>query len=396
MKKHKTFVNDKEKEFLFVLILSLIFLTLLFFRTEKIVYSNPTFNQPWDHHKYIEMAKHPFGFHIAPYCWRIIVPLIAYILPFTLETNFLIITFISILITSILIYYLLKELNFNKNLALTGLMIFFSLGWATKYFIQDFWLVDSTAFLFIVIIIYFLLKRNDLAFSIFLLLGILVKETIFFTAPLYYSLNAKKFIDFKLLAKFTLLVLPAILISIFIRSIIPYLNYDHAYLTSLPDKLKIVFDNKSNYDLSIYFNFRQSIFGIIKNIFGTFGIILLLFPLFTIGKNFPLLIRFSPFLLAGFLQLLSPINVPRLLIICSPVLIIMALNGIKKLIEEKNYSFYFFIIIALLFYLSNLVNPSIPNLQFRYQLMIILSSFVIISSIRIIKRKHENRIIGKA
>ncbi len=159
MNEHKIFINDKSKELLYVSILSSILLTILILRTEKLLYSNLMFNQPWDHHKYIEMAKHPFNFHIAPYCWRIFVPLIAYILPFDLEINFLIITYASIWITSLLIYYLLKECNFDKKFALTGLIIYFSLGWATKFYIQDFWLVDSTAFLFIVIIIYFLLKK---------------------------------------------------------------------------------------------------------------------------------------------------------------------------------------------------------------------------------------------
>jgi hypothetical protein len=388
--------GNKIKELVLILFVSVIFLAVLSLTTTKLDYSNPFFAANWDHHKYIEMAKHPFTFHIAPYCWRIFVPLVSFLLPFDLEINFLVITCLCLLFTSVLIYYLLKEFNFEGKFAFLGILIYFTLGWATKYFIYDFWLVDPMTILLAVAILYTIVKELDYAFSFLLVIGVLTKETILFVAPLFYSMKVKQFWDSKLFLRFLTFVFPAICVFIFIRIIISAYNNNPSYLATLPEQLKVVYNNQSDYNLSIYFNIDQSWYFMLENIGGTLGIILLLFPFFNWKKNVYLFKKFSPFILLCFIQILSPINVPRLLIICFPVFIIMAVFGIKKFIQNKNYKYYSFVTLLIVFFILNISNSHLPSLQFRYEILIMFLYFLSFSIIKIVRTKNENSFLRKA
>ncbi len=379
--------DEKFRELSEVILVSFILLTILFLRTDKLLFSNPNFYLPWDHHKYIEMARDPFTFHIAPYCWRILVPTIAYLIPTGVQNSFLLITSISIFLTSIIIYYILKEYKFTKYYAFLGLFLYYGLGWATKYFLYDFWLVDPITILFITLIIYSCIRNNYVAFIILLSIGVLAKETVFFAAPLFYSLNVKKLFEPKLFIRFFVAVVPAILVFTLIRILIPNYNNNIEYLASLPNSLKIVYNGTSDYNFNIYFH---PLPFIIKNLIGAFGLIILILPFFNLKVNLRLFYRYSPFILLVFLQFFSPINLPRLFIVGFPIFIILALNGAKKLIEYKVPFIQLFILVLLL-YLGNLMNPELPNLSVRYQAVLIALFIIISVSIRSI-RKYENRL----
>lgn len=383
-----------KKKLLIVISLSFLLLLLIYLRTDKIIYSHPFFVEPWDHHKYIEMARHPFTFHIAPFCWRILVPLIAFILPFELQTNFMLITFFSIWFTAIVIYYLLKQLKFDYKLSFLGVIIYFSLGWVIKYVLFDFWLVDALSFLFIVLIIYSIVIKNDFLFILFSMLGILTKETILFAIPLYYSINAKHLWDKQIFKKFIILSLPSIIIFFLIRFLIKIENHNISYLNTLPDQLRFVFNNNSDYTFK-NLNFNIFTIQIIKDIAGTFGILLLVFPFLNIKENIHLALRYLPFILLSFLQLLNPNNIPRLLIICFPVFLIMSIKGIQKyFISNKTSQIYFFILV-IIFYNLNLINPSLPNINFRYQFLVFSMITLVFLIYNYLSIKNENSIIRK-
>ena len=172
-------------------------ITLIFYlKTDIMNYTHPHFSNPWDHHKYIFMAEtNPFDFHIAPFCWRILVPFLASIMPFELITNFLVITLTSISLTGYVMYKI-GEIVFNERLWSFVLMLsYFSIGVTTKFLIYDFWLVDPLAYLLITVGIYSILKRNEGMFVVVTTLGALTKEIVLFILPLYYTLNTKKLFD---------------------------------------------------------------------------------------------------------------------------------------------------------------------------------------------------------
>ena len=60
---------------------------------------------------------------VAPFCYRPLAPFIAGLLPFDLETNYILLNFITVYLTGIMLYYTLR-LNFNRILSAIGL--FFS------------------------------------------------------------------------------------------------------------------------------------------------------------------------------------------------------------------------------------------------------------------------------
>ena len=53
----------------------------------------------------------------APFCWRIMTPLLAKTLPFDIQTNFLVLAFAGVWLTGVaIIYYMAKAFSFSKAL----------------------------------------------------------------------------------------------------------------------------------------------------------------------------------------------------------------------------------------------------------------------------------------
>ncbi len=85
-----------------------------------------------DHHRYVIMAEgNPFDFHLAPFSWRVLVPLIVKLQPFGTEIGFLLVTLVSIWLCGIMIYYMIKAAGFAPAYGLFGMLLFYSIGWVT-------------------------------------------------------------------------------------------------------------------------------------------------------------------------------------------------------------------------------------------------------------------------
>src|SRR3972149_5351757 len=109
------------KEALFVAFIAFLGLVSLYARTDRLNYLHPSFEEVWDHHKYIEMAAHnPFGLHIAPFGWRILNPILAKILPFEISKNFTILTLVELWFTAVITYYMSRKFGLSRGLALAG------------------------------------------------------------------------------------------------------------------------------------------------------------------------------------------------------------------------------------------------------------------------------------
>src|SRR3990172_6901681 len=61
---------------------------------------------------------------------------------------------------------------------------------------------------------------------------------VIFVAPLYYTLNAQKFADVKLLKRTTILIIPSIVVLVTLRIAIPQMNNNLNYLTTIPEALQ--------------------------------------------------------------------------------------------------------------------------------------------------------------
>ena len=101
--------------------------------------------------------------------------------------------------------------------ALFSFFLFFSVGWAVKQNVFDFWLPDALGYLFTLAAIYAIYKKHDLLFVLLLSVGVLAKESVVFVAPLYYTINAARLIDLKLLRRTILFTIPALLALFLVR-----------------------------------------------------------------------------------------------------------------------------------------------------------------------------------
>jgi len=358
--------KDRLKEFLAVAGIGLLLATVLLMRTNGLIYDHPSFIKPWDHHKYIHMASsNPLDFHIAPFCWRIAKPLLASLLPFDLQWNFLMINFISIWMTGVTVYYLVKKANFPRVYALTGMLMFFALGWAAKFALYDFWLPDAPAFLIMTLGVYCILAKQDLAFAALLAAGVTVKESAFFIAPLYYTLNAKKIVDLRVAKRFVLFTAPAVVVLIALRALIPQMNNDLAYISKLPDTLRLVQTGQTYYDYWTLLKvvglgrFRTLTLDILSSYsVGTFGVMVMLLPFFAVRKNMRWFFKFAPFFLLVYSQLLFAVHTERLLAIGFPAMILLAINGISAINETFFLKPPLLLSLPLTFFVLNVIAKS--------------------------------------
>jgi hypothetical protein len=391
------FQNEEWKEFLLVAGTTLLLLCILLLRTEMMTYKHPDFAKPWDHHEYIKMAQgNPFESHSAPYCWRILNPLMAKILPFDLQWNFLIISFISIWLTGIGVYYLSKIFTYSKVFGYVGVFMFFSLGWATKFVLYDFWLPDSLSFLFITLTIYCILAKKDMLFSILLFIGVLVKESVIFTAPLYYTFNARKLIDLKLAKRMLSLILPAVLILLFMRVLIPGTNVITGEQDLTTEIKGAVQSDSGSYD---YFHLWGKIgweriknFSPIKISYVsliTFGFMLIALPFFSARRNIILFLKFLPFLLLICSQLLFATNTERLLVAGFPAAILLALNGVDAISNRLRVKADYFLLLPLFIFGLNLFDPKSFHPPLGLQTIVFILYLVLIYIIRTKKVNYK-------
>lgn len=278
--------------------------------------------------------NNPWNYHIAPYCHRLLVPLIVNILPFSIEINFFGLTFFSLLITSILTYYLLKSLNFSTIESLSGILLFYSLSWVVKFLIWDFWLVDSMLFLFILICLNLMVRNKDIMFAVFLFFAVMIKESALFLIPVYYTYNSKQFLDYRLILKTIVLCAPSISIFLLIRFAIPTLNNDASYTELLPGNLTVInpydiisvfsFENFSNFDFKKLYTLTLGSFGV-TGLLSIIG-----------GRvNLSYLKKFYPLLILAYSQLFFAVNIQRLIVISFPLMIILSVNTLKTF-RERN------------------------------------------------------------
>jgi hypothetical protein len=332
------------KEFLLVACVALGLVGLIATRTEFLLADHPAFNNPWDHHKYIWMATEAtFDFHIAPFCWRIGLPALVKIMPLPVQWNFILITVISIWLTGVMIYYLVKVYHRSPSYDWIAMLIYFSSGWATKAPLVKMWLPDALSFCLSVLIFYCIITQKAWWFAGLLLIGVTVKESALFMAPLYYTFSARTLFDIKVLKRWVLLILPAILTLIAIRMAIPALNDNPTYLQRFPETLRFVQRESSSYHYGQLF--KQvvqerlqdlSFHALNRYTVGTFGVLAMLLPFFAIRENARLLVRVLPFLGLVYAQLLFAVNTERLLIAGLPAIIVLAVNGVKTLVKVLN------------------------------------------------------------
>jgi hypothetical protein len=328
------------REFVTVTLLSAVLNGLAFCFTRRLDASAPEFELPWNHHKYAYMAEgHAFDFHIQPFCWRVLEPLLVQLLPLPTQTGFLVVCFFMLVGTATLVYYIAKEMAWPEPYPLLALLLFFVPTWVCRQLAFDFWNVDALAFFLLALAVWAAVTRRTILFAVALALGVATKETVVCVAPMFYSLNADRLVDGPWLRRSILAVAPAAAVLIAIRTLIPAWNNDPQYVALVGAQLAHVVGGKTTYSFSDFFwevgvpRLRHLSLSYIREMtVYTWGILFIL-PLLALRGNAKLCLRLAPFILIAYVQVLVALDTPRLLAIAFIPFILMSLNGIRAIAE---------------------------------------------------------------
>ncbi|KAF5057528.1 hypothetical protein DSECCO2_355810 [anaerobic digester metagenome] len=318
-------------EFLIVLIFASSIVILILFLGKNLVYGFSAITTP-DSSFYLQMSLNPFQRVNAPYTYRVLTPLLVYVLPLSHWTGFTIINSSGIIATGVLMYYYLKKLKFSPLISFLGLILFLFAP-ATIYLFYNIALVDSLSFLLFLLAFYAILIENDIIYVITLILGILNKETILLTLPVYFFYTLKNQGRTNAIKKTILMLAIASIIFISIRYYYGFTS--HYSLTNAIDMIKFHINNQSMLFVSYFLTFSSlwliALMNLneVKNDFLKISLITL------------------PFI---FLQMLLATDVYRVLAITFPIIIPISLY-IYKVKKAKLYLYFLLSILSLFAYL---------------------------------------------
>ena len=329
-------------------------------RMQTIHPGGPHWDEPADHHKYLYMAEHPLGsFHIQPTCWRIGVPALARILPFSTWRNFDLLSVFFLGLAGWMVYLWLLAIPLDPRQALLGVLMFYSLGGAGKTLVGGVTSPDPASYFFIVLALYAIFRENDVLCAFALALGVLTKETVLLIGPLHYALRARSWWEPRRFRRTVLVCLPCVCAVAALRILIPAWNDRDSYVQSLPFIYTQVSAGMVKYDLLTAFRGTMQSYALLSPInllraltYGTLGIHLFL-PFFAPRVNRELLLRWTPYWLPVLLSLLIALNPERRVSSLFPVLILMGLNGIGVLaailrLETLHFQVLFAILLGVL------------------------------------------------
>ena len=320
-------------EFLIVFLFSSTIVILILFLGKNLVYGFSNIAS-FDSSFYIQMSIYPFQKVSDPYTYRILTPFLVHSLPLSHWTGFTVINSSGIIATGVLMYYYLKKLEFNTLISVLGL-IFFLFAPITIYLFYNIALVDSLSFLLFLLAFYAILIENDKIYLITLILGILNKETILFTLPVYFFYTLKNQGKTKAIKKAILMLAIAFIIFISMRYYYGFTS--HYSVTGAIDMLKFHANNHSMFLFASYFLTFSSLWLIalmnlneIKNDFLKISLISL------------------PFI---FLQILMATDVYRVLAITFPIIIPISLY-MYKVKKAKLFLYFLLSLLSLFAYLA--------------------------------------------
>src|SRR5579863_6860408 len=219
-------------------------------RTDVLRPGGPHWDEPADHHKYLYIAEHPLGsFHIQPTCWRIAVPLLAKVLPFSIYRNFDILSVFFVGLSGCMLYLWLLAIPVNPPRALLGVLMYYCLGGVSKGLLWGVTSPDPASFFFILLALYAIYRENDFLCAVALMAGVLAKETVLLAAPLHYTLRAASLWDYRRFKRLVLVCAPCVCALAPVRILIPAWNDRDDYVRSLPFIYTQVSAGMVKYDL---------------------------------------------------------------------------------------------------------------------------------------------------
>ncbi len=286
---------------------------------------------------YYEMGEDIFQPSTAPFRYRILTPLLVYLLPFNTLTSFIIVNIAALYASIFLFYKYLDKLEFPNDIKYIG-CIFFILNPITIFLLWAICFIDFLSFFLLLLSFHAIKENKRILFSISVSLGVLNREFMILL-PIFYFLFYLKKKEFMKVLGSTLLVsiVPAICFGI-VRLIY---GLELSIITFYT--LKIVFlVNIRNHQLNFFYH--------PYTFFLSFGILWIVF-LVVLGKmNNDYLRRTLFFLPFVFVQGFLGTSYSRLFFYAFPVIIPISLTIYRNKIKPKFFIIILILAISLVFF----------------------------------------------
>ena len=116
-----------------------------------------------------------FDFHIAPFCWRVLEPLLVHLLPLPTPVGFLVVCFFSMVGTATLVYYIAKQMGWAEPYPLLAVLLFFVPTYVSRQLAYDFWNVDPLEFFLVSLAMLAIVSQRTILFVVALTLAVAAK-----------------------------------------------------------------------------------------------------------------------------------------------------------------------------------------------------------------------------
>lgn len=144
---------------------------------------------------YDAMAAHPGRAHNFPYAYRLAVPWLVHVLPFSQVVSFTIIGLLAVAGTGAALYALMRDFHAGRVLA-TWLVIGFVLSpTLLVVLVRHFRSIDPASILVMTLGCLFIVRRRRVELLITLLVGTAVRESTIFLVPFAYVVWARRPVD---------------------------------------------------------------------------------------------------------------------------------------------------------------------------------------------------------
>jgi hypothetical protein len=159
---------------------------------------------------YERMAQHPFATHTFPFGYRIGLPLLVHVLPFSHTFSFELLAFICAGAAAAAVYLLMREFDAPRELA-GALALALALSPPVLIVaLRDGRNTDIATILFMTAATLFVVRRRLVLLTLTLAIGVIVRESELFIIPLAYAVWAERWFDLATAKRTLICGLPAI------------------------------------------------------------------------------------------------------------------------------------------------------------------------------------------
>jgi len=171
-----------------------------------------------DERFYTRMAAHPSGPHNFPYAFRIVVPWLVHVLPFSHVASFTGLALLAIAVSGGAMYALLLQFRTPRDIAV-GLSVGFALAPnLLVVLLRHGRSVDPAVVLVLTLGSLFIVRRQKLALGLTLVVGVGVHESCLFLIPFAYAVWARRPLDWTAARDAALVGVLPIVIYLILRS----------------------------------------------------------------------------------------------------------------------------------------------------------------------------------